>query len=269
MIPATAADLLALYDETMRKHAHVAGCAREQTTTVSRYTTSTGSLRYIMWHDFAPADAVRVVDEELRATEGHAKALMWKLYAHGAAPDALRAALLNRGFAETDHCTLMMTPVDSLVRALAATPSQAMKIQVRELTTAKDLDAYQNIWDDVWPDAPNARYVDDYRVRIEQNDPGIVFFAGFAENDNPVSSGYLFHHPGQPIGLLCGGSTKAAWRRQHAYTTMLAARVECAFARGVAYLAVEASPESRPILERLGFAPLSTLAFYEINVEAL
>lgn len=266
MNPAAAPKLLALYDDTMRKNAHVAGCAREQTATVSRYTTSTGSLRYIMWHDFAPADAARVVDEELRATQGHAKALMWKLYAHGAVPDALRAVLLDRGFAENDHCTLMMASVDSLVRALAAIQAPAMNIQVRELITAKDLDAYQNIWDDVWPDAPNARYVDDYRVRIEHHDRGVVFFAGFAEDDTPVTSGYLFHHPGQPIGLLCGGSTKAAWRRQHAYTAMLAARAHAAVARGVKYLATEAKPDSRPILERLGFAPLSTLAFYERSI---
>lgn len=262
-------DLLALYDETMRKNAHVAGCVREKTATVSRYTTSTGSLRYIMWHDFTPADAARVVDEELRATRGHAKALMWKLYAHGASPDALRAALLDRDFAENDQCTLMMTPVVSLMRALAAIPSAAMKIQVRELTTAKDLDAYQSIWDDVWPDAPNARYVDDYRVRVEQNDEGVVFFAGFAEGNNPVSSGYLFHHPGQEIGLLCGGSTKTAWRRQHAYTAMLAARANAARDRGIKFLATEAKPDSRPILERLGFVPLSSLAFYEKNVEVL
>ena len=261
------AALLALYDDTMRKNAHVAGCAREQTATVSRYTTSTGSLRHIMWHDFEPADAARVVDEELRATHGHAKALMWKLYAHSAAPDALRAVLIDRGFAENDHCTLMMTPVDSLVRALAAIQSPAMNIQVRELTTAKDLDAYQNIWDDVRPDAPNACYVDDYRMRIENNDPGIVFFAGFAEDDNPVTSGYLFHHPGQLIGLLCGGSTKSAWRRQHAYTGMLAARAHAARERGIKFLATEAKRDSRPILERLGFMPLSTLAFYEKNIE--
>ena len=267
MNPTSNADLLALYDDTMRKNAYVAGCVREQTATVSRYTTSTGSLRYIMWHDFAPADAAGVVDEELRATEGHAKALMWKLYAHAAAPDALRVALLDRGFIENDHCTLMITPVDSLAHALAATSSQVMKIQVRELTTAKQLDAYQNIWDDVWPDAPNARYVDDYRVRIEQKDEGVIFFAGFAEDGNPVSSGYLFHHPGQPIGLLCGGSTKAAWRRQHAYTAMLAARTHAARERGIKFLATEAKPDSRPILERLGFMPLSTLAFYEKDID--
>ena len=44
-------ELRTLYDETMRRNASVAGCACEQSAHVCRYTTATGSLRYIMWHD--------------------------------------------------------------------------------------------------------------------------------------------------------------------------------------------------------------------------
>jgi hypothetical protein len=119
----------------------------------------------------------------------------------------------------------------------------------------------------VWPDAPNSRYVNDYRALIERNEPGILFYAGFAVNDEPVTSGYMFHHPGDAFALLCGGTTKAAWRRQHAYTRMLAIRAHAALERGASYLAVEASPESKPILARLGFTALSTLAFYEKHVD--
>ena len=73
----------------------------------------------------------------------------------------------------------------------------------------------------------------------------------------------MFHAPQAPFALLCGGATKAAWRNRHAYSEMLAARAKCAQQRGAAYLAVEASPQSQPILERLGFERLSTLLFYE------
>ena len=267
MNPAT---LLALYDETMRKNAHPAGMTREQTPRISRYTTGTASQRYIMWHDFAATDAAATVDEELRAVQGQARVLMWKLYGHDSARDALRDALLARGFEENDHSTLMMVSATSLVESLSVTETTDSKsLDVRQLTTSKHLDAYQNIWDDVWPDAPNSRYVNDYRSLIERGETGILFYAGFATSDNPVTSGYMFHHPGDTVALLCGGTTKAAWRRQHAYKGMLAVRAHAAVERGVQYLAVEASPESKPILERLGFAPLSTLAFYEINVETL
>ncbi len=262
--------LLALYDDTMRRNVRIAGCAREITTTVTRSTTITGSQRYLMWHDFAPSDAATAVDEELHAVQGRARVLMWKLYAHDVAHDALRDALLARGFSENDASTLMVVSVatlaDSLTKAAAATTDSAT-LTARQLTTAKHLDAYQEIWDDVWPDAPNSRYVNDYRTLIEHNEPGVLFYAGFTFNDEPVTSGYMFHHPGNAIALLCGGTTKAPWRRQHAYTRMLAVRAQAALERGASYLAVEASPESKPILERLGFMPLSTLAFYEKHID--
>lgn len=265
------AALLALYDETMRRNASVAGCMREQSAHTCRYTTATGSQRYIMWHDCNDDLARTVVEEELSAVRGAAGVLMWKLYAHDVARDALRAALVARGFQENDHSTLMASSVDAVLAALPAGDSSMKSgnsaLDVRELTTPASLDAYQEIWDDVWPDAPNARYVDDYRDRLVKRDPGIVFFAGFAAGDEPVSSGYMFHAPGAPYALLCGGTTKAAWRRQRAYTSLLKARALCANARGASYLAVEASPESQPILARLGFMPLSTLAFYEKHVE--
>ncbi|MEQ1594132.1 MAG: hypothetical protein ABL985_03465 [Casimicrobium sp.] len=268
--------LLALYDDTMRRNGNVAGCAREQTGHVSRYTTSTGSQRYLMWHDFAPDSAARVVETELADVAGNAKVLMWKLYAHDVSHDALRAALLARDFSENDQCTLMACTVGALSERLGAlravgVDSTASPLDVRELTTAQSLDAYQEIWDDVWPGAPNKRYVDDYRDRLLRRDPGIAFFAGFAGEGveaEPMTSGYMFHHPGAPFALLCGGTTKAKWRRQHAYTAMLAARTRAALERGARYLAVEASAASRPILERVGFAPLSTLAFYEKLIDA-
>jgi hypothetical protein len=264
--------LLALYDDTMRRNGNVAGCAREQTAHVARYTTSTGSQRYVMWHDFAPERAAQIVEGELAAIAGNAKVLMWKLYAHDTSHKALHAALLAFGFSENDHCTLMACKVERLSKRLAALNVDATDslLDVRELTTAQSLDAYQEIWDDVWPDAPNKRYVDDYRDRLLRRDPGIVFFAGFSGTSvdtEPVTSGYMFHHPGTPFALLCGGTTKAKWRRQHAYTAMLAARTRCALARGAKYLAVEASAASRPILERVGFVPLSTLAFYEKHID--
>lgn len=262
------AALLALYDETMRKNAHPAGMNGERMSTLSRYTTGTASQRYIMWHDFSAADAAAAVDEQLRAVQGRARVLMWKLYAHDPAREALREALLARRFAENDHSTLMMVSVASLVASLSIAETRDSKsLEVRRLTTAKQLDAYQNIWDDVWPDEPNSRYVNDYRTLVERNEPGVLFYAGFASIDSPVTSGYMFHHTGDDIALLCGGTTKAVWRRQHAYTRMLAVRALAALERGAKYLAVEASPESKLILERLGFTQLSTLAFYEYNVD--
>lgn len=255
----TPSALLDLYDDTMRRNANVAGCTREATAQSSRYTTASGSLRYIMWHRFSADDAERCIDAEVADANGHAKALMWKLYGHDA-PTNLREALLARGFIDHDPCALMAAPVERVASELGA---ESKNITTRQLVTAAELDAYQEIWDSVWPDAPNSRYVNDYRQLATDCDPGVAFFAGFSPSGEPIASGYLFHAPQAPFALLCGGATKAAWRNRHAYSAMLAARAKCAQQRGAAYLAVEASPQSQPILERLGFERLSTLLFYE------
>ena len=251
--------LLALYDETMRRNASVAGCTRELTAQSSRYTTASGSLRYIMWHEFSATDAALCIDAEVASANGRAKALMWKFYGHDE-PANLHENLLARGFVDHDPCALMAAPVERIASALGAASKE---IVTRQLVTAAELDAYQEIWDSVWPDAPNARYVSDYRQLATDCDPGVAFFAGFSPSGEPITSGYLFHAPQAPFALLCGGATKAAWRNRHAYSAMLAARAKCAQQRGAAYLAVEASPQSQPILERLGFERLSTLLFYE------
>ncbi len=256
MIPSA---LLTLYDQSMRRNALVAGCSRELTAQSSRYSTASGSLRYVMWHQFLAADTDRCITEEITAATGTVKALMWKVYGHDA-PANLGERLLAHGFNDHDPCALMAAPV---ARVLAALGNATDQVKVRQLLEANDLDAYQEIWDSVWPDAPNSRYVNDYRQLATDRDPGVAFFAGFSPSGEPITSGYLFHAPQAPFALLCGGATKAAWRNRYAYSAMLAARAKCAHQRGAVYLAVEASPQSQPILERLGFERLSTLLFYE------
>ena len=212
-----------------------------------------------MWHQFSAADTDQRITEEVSAATGNVQALMWKVYGHDA-PINLGENLLAHRFADHDPCTLMVAPVARVIAELGGPPSH---ISVRQLCEAKELDAYQEIWDSVWPTAPNARYVNDYRKVAADRDPGVVFFAGFSVAEEPISSGYLFHEPGSPFARLCGGATKAAWRNQHAYSAMLIARAKSALARGADYLIVEASPASQPILERLSFKRLSTLLFYE------
>ena len=69
----------------------------------------------------------------------------------------------------------------------------------------------------------------------------VLPLAGYAASGEAVASGYLFHHAGDAFALLCGGATKVAWQRRHAYTLMLAVRARAAAARGARYLAVEVS----------------------------
>jgi len=52
------------------------------------------------------------------------------------------------------------------------------------------------------------------------------------------------------------------WRGRGVYRALVAHRARVAAERGYRYLQVDASDESRPILERLGFHPLTTTTPY-------
>jgi hypothetical protein len=68
--------------------------------------------------------------------------------------------------------------------------------------------------------------------------------------------------PGTEFAGLWGGSTLAGWRRRGIYRALVARRAQLAMARGVRYLHVDASGNSRPILEQLGFVAVTTTTNY-------
>jgi GNAT superfamily N-acetyltransferase len=54
-----------------------------------------------------------------------------------------------------------------------------------------------------------------------------------------------------------GRGNTASWRGRGIYRALVAYRAQLAAARGYRYLYVDASPESQPILARLGFSHLA------------
>jgi GNAT superfamily N-acetyltransferase len=74
----------------------------------------------------------------------------------------------------------------------------------------------------------------------------------------PISAGRVEFRPGTDFARLWGGGTLLASRGQGVFRSLVAQRARLAAQRGFRYLQVDASPESRPILERLGFVALAT-----------
>jgi hypothetical protein len=81
-------------------------------------------------------------------------------------------------------------------------------------------------------------------------------FAAYVENQ-PVSCGWIYLHPGSQFAGLFGGSTLEEQRGQGLYQALLAKRAEDARRRGNQFLTTGAGPMSRSILERRGFQLLT------------
>jgi GNAT superfamily N-acetyltransferase len=67
---------------------------------------------------------------------------------------------------------------------------------------------------------------------------------------------------GTDFATLWGGATLPAWRRRGIYRATVAYRASLAAERGFRFLQVDASSNSRPILERLGFTAVTTTTPY-------
>lgn len=86
----------------------------------------------------------------------------------------------------------------------------------------------------------------------------VVALAG----DVPVSAARMELLPGARFAGLWGGGTVQAWRGRGIYRALVAHRARVAAARGYRYVQVDASSQSRPVLARLGFQPLTTTTPY-------
>jgi GNAT superfamily N-acetyltransferase len=64
------------------------------------------------------------------------------------------------------------------------------------------------------------------------------------------------------FATLWGGATLPDWRRRGIYRATVAYRASLAVAGGFRYLETDASADSRPILERLGFTAVTTTTPY-------
>jgi GNAT superfamily N-acetyltransferase len=110
------------------------------------------------------------------------------------------------------------------------------------------------VWHEDW-----SHLADDLIGRV-QTGTMVVFVA--EAGGEVVSTAWLVFKPGTEFAGLWGGSTLAEWRGKGIYRALVARRADLAAERGVRYLQVDASDDSRPILQRLGFAAVTTTTPY-------
>lgn len=246
--------LLRAYDEDMRRDAWVPGLPAQRMPELTRYYDAGQREVLVMWHAFGADQAERIVEREL-AFFGQAGAINWKIY-DGDEPANLAQVLRARGFVPEEESALMTCPTESLASLPLAGPADVLR-----LTTAGDVDQLDRVWSAVWPDA-NGGWVDVIREVVAEGDERLqVMVARIA--GEPVASGYVVLDPRGRFAYLGGGATVEAHRGRGLYRSLVLARARIAKAAGIAHLAVEASAQSRPVLERLGFIRLTTLVFHE------
>ena len=109
----------------------------------------------------------------------------------------------------------------------------------------------------VWDEDPT-EYVAGQRAAQDADPERVSTWLAVAGDGTVVCAARVNFHAGTEFASLWGGSTLAAWRGRGIYKALVSRRADEAAERGLRFLQVDASPDSRPILERLGLRTLTT-----------
>jgi len=175
----------------------------------------------------------------------------WKLFDYDSPPD-LKERLAAHGFEIGEPESLMILPLDAAPPSLLA----PVREDVRRLVDLAELETIRSIEDEVWQ-TDHESLIQYLRLMMTESPERMSFYAAYA-GERPVSCAWIHFSPTGQFASLWGGSTLAEYRGRGLYTALLAVRVQEAIRRGRHFLTIDASPMSRPIVERFGFVYVAT-----------
>lgn len=198
-------------------------------------------------------DALIAAQKEYFAPAG--KQVEWKYHSYDE-PQDLPQRLRAAGFTPDDQEALVLGEAADL----AIADRVAEEVTVRQTTSREDLERMRDMQTAVW-NTDHSWLVDALTAEMTSDtDPAAVIIA---EADGEVVCGsWIRFHKGTQFASMWGGSTLPQWRGKGIYRATVARRAQLALAQGFRYLQVDCSPDSRPILERLGMSTVATTTPY-------
>jgi GNAT superfamily N-acetyltransferase len=254
------ADLLSAYDAQLRAHVPPrlpAGVSVERDGPLLRFL-GFGGGGFVAYRDLgaltgAELDALIARQVDVFARRG--ESVEWKLHGHDRPadlPERLRAA----GFLPEEQETVVIAPV----AAVAGEPELPAGVSLREVTGRADLDRVAALEESVWGE-DHGWLTDDLDAE-RTADPAALAVVVAEAGEDVVCSAWVRFPRGTRFATLWGGATLPRWRGRGIYRATVAYRAGLAAERGLRFLEVDASDDSRPILERLGFTAVTTTTPY-------
>jgi GNAT superfamily N-acetyltransferase len=255
-----AGSLLDAYDAQLRAHVHdrIPDSVQVERDGPLVRTVGFGNRGFVTYRHLGGLDGDEIdalIARQIRYFEERGERFEWKLHGHDlppGLPDRLRAA----GFVAEELETIVIGRVDDI----AAEPSLPDGVTIRELSERGDFARIQQLEESVWHE--DHSWVGDHLAIEREADPeGLRVFVAEAD-DLTVCAGWVRFPSGTEFATFWGGATLPAWRGRGIYRALVAHRARLAAERGRRYIEVDASDDSRPILERLGFVAVTTATPY-------
>ncbi|GAA1670501.1 GNAT family N-acetyltransferase [Kribbella yunnanensis] len=212
------------------------------------------SYRSLEGLDGAELDALIARQREYFAAKGWP--VEWKLRGHDLPadlPDRLRAA----GFEPEEQETVLIAESAEIVdrlRGRDVVDGVSIRLAGERADFERIAAMESTVWNDDW-----SWLAEDLTRRHATGQTDIYV----AEADGQVvSAAWAVYKKDTEFTGLWGGSTLAEWRGKGIYKALVAVRAARAVAQGYKYLHVDASDDSSPILQRLGFLRVTTTTPY-------
>ncbi|MET7687695.1 GNAT family N-acetyltransferase [Streptomyces sp. NPDC005483] len=244
--------VLALFDRDMREGAQPdgPGARVERVGGVVRQVAAEHGWNGVVWSALDESSADKAIAEQITYYTGLGREFEWKLYGHDL-PFDLGHRLRAAGFTPEPEETLMIAEVADLT--LDVEPPEGVRFL--PVTDRAGVDLVADVHEKAFG-TDSSRLRHQLLARL-QDDPETVVAVVALAGDVPVSAARMELVPGTRFAGLWGGGTVEGWRGRGIYRALVAHRARAAVERGYRYLQVDAMAASRPILERLGFEPMT------------
>lgn len=254
------AELLAAYDAQLRTHVSdrlPRGVRAERDGPLLR-VLGLGDRGFVLYRDLGwleSADLDELIARQVRVFAERGERFEWKLHRHDRPadlPQRLRAAR----FVPEEEETVAIAPVTQI----AGRPRLPEGVSLRNVTDRHDLDRIAALEQTIYGD-DNSRLAESLEAERDA-DPDALAIVVAEAGGAVVCAGWVRFERGTDFATLWGGATLPAWRGRGIYRATVAYRTNLAAQRGFRFIEVDASSDSWPILERLGFTAVTTTTPY-------
>jgi GNAT superfamily N-acetyltransferase len=204
------------------------------------------------------AELDELIARQVEVFDRRGEPFEWKLHGHdlpGDLPQRLRAA----GFVPEEQETIVIAPVADIAAAEVRPPEG---VSLREVTSRADFERIAALEQAVWGDEGQKGWLVDMLEAERSVDPDALTIVVAEAGRTVACAAWIRFEQDTEFATLWGGATLPEWRRRGIYRAIVGYRARLAAERGFRYLETDASDNSRPILERLSFAAVTTTTPY-------
>jgi GNAT superfamily N-acetyltransferase len=250
-----AAEILEIFDREARRDAVETDSLREATPEIVRAIIPHEQVIVVVYSDLSEANADAVIEREVAYAQRRGLRLSWKMYTHDQPAD-LHERLVAHGFQAQDLEAVMALDLAAAPAELLAPLPELISpgVEIRRITGPENIGDVIEMEEAVW--GSDHSWLNFMAGQLRDQPDMMSMYCAYVDG-MAASAGWIrFPRSGQ-FASLWGGSTLPAYRQRGLYTALLAIRTQEAIRRGYRFLTIDASPMSRPIVEKHGFRLLT------------